>query len=221
MKDNEIKKVFDKIKVDESMKSRIYENVYKDLNTNKESKKSKFNVIYLNHKKSLSTLAASLVLICGLFLYNENKVDNMQNLSMSNESLNKSISRSRAIIENNKFNNFEFEILKDNTAKVEIKNNENTNVFKEITNEKSINNLLNLLQDAKEKDFNPESYDNFKDTGKIITLSFITKDGLTSSIKINLDLKIAFINEKYYTVSSEMIKIIDEELKNIKDFNKN
>ena len=60
MKDNEIKKVFDKIKVDESMKSRIYENVYKDLNTNKESKKSKFNVIYLNHKKSLSTLAASL-----------------------------------------------------------------------------------------------------------------------------------------------------------------
>ena len=124
-------------------------------------------------------------------------------------------------IENNEFNNFEFEILKDNTAKLEIKNNENTNVFKEITNEKSINNLLNLLQDAKEKDFNPESYDNFKDTGKIITLSFITKDGLTSSIEINLDLKIACINEKYYTVSSEMIKIIDEELKNIKDFNKN
>ncbi|MBC6004125.1 MAG: hypothetical protein E7C86_01395 [Paeniclostridium sordellii] len=221
MKDNEIKKVFDKIKVDESMKSRIYENVYKDLNTNKESKKSKFNIIYLNHKKSLSTLAASLVLICGLFLYNENKVDNMQNLSMSNEHLNTSISRSRAIIENNEFNNFEFEILKDNTTKVEIKNNENTNVFKEITNEKSINNLLNLLQDAKEKDFNPESYDNFKDTGKIITLSFITKDGLTSSIKINLDLKIACINEKYYTVSFEVIKIIDEELKNIKDFNKN
>ncbi len=221
MKDNEIKKVFDKIKVDESMKSRIYENVYKDLNTNKESKKSKFNIIYLNHKKSLSTLAASLVLICGLFLYNENKVDNMQNLSRSNEPLNKSISRSRAIIENNEFNNFEFEILKDNTKKVEIKNNENTNVFKEITNEKSINNLLNLLQDAKEKDFNPESYDNFKGTGKIITLSFITKDGLTSSIEINLDLKIACINEKYYTVSSKMIKIIDEELKNIKDFNKN
>ena len=49
MKDNEIKKVFDKIKVDESMKSRIYENVYKDLNTNKESKKSKFNVIYYLH----------------------------------------------------------------------------------------------------------------------------------------------------------------------------
>lgn len=221
MKDNEIKKVFDKIKVDESMKSRIYENVYKDLNTNKESKKSKFNVIYLNHKKSLSTLAASLVLICGLFLYNENKVDNIQNLSRSNEPLNTYVSRSRAIIENNEFNNFEFEILKDNTAKLEIKNNENTNVFKEITNEKSINNLLNLLQDAKEKDFNPESYDNFKDTGKIITLSFITKDGLTSSIEINLDLKIACINEKYYTVSSEMIKIIDEELKNIKDFNKN
>lgn len=221
MKDNEIKKVFDKIKVDESMKSRIYENVYKELNTNKEKQKNKFNVIYLNHKKSLSTLAASLVLICGLFLYNENKVDNMQNLSRANEPLNKSISRSRAIIENNEFNNFEFEILKDNTEKVEIKNNENTNVFKEITNEKSINNLLKLLQDAKEKDFNPESYDNFKDTGKIITLSFITKDSLTSSIKINLDLKIAFINEKYYTVSSEMIKIIDEELKNIKDFNKN
>lgn len=221
MKDNEIKKVFDKIKVDDSMKSRIYENVYKDLNTNKESKKSKFNVIYLNHKKSLSAFAASLVLICGLFLYNENKVDNMQNLSMSNEPLNKSISRSRAIIENNEFNNFEFEILKDNTVKVEIKNNENTNVFKEITNEKSINNLLNFLQDAKEKDFNPESYDNFKDTGKIITLSFITEDGLTSSIEINLDLKIACINEKYYTVSSEMIKIIDKELKNIKDFNEN
>lgn len=221
MKDNEIKKVFDKIKVDESMKSRIYENVYKDLNTNKESKKSKFNVIYLNHKKSLSTLAASLVLICGLFLYNENKVDNMQNLSRSNEPLNTYVSRSRAIIENNEFNNFEFEILKDNTTKVEIKNNENTNMFKEITNEKSINNLLNLLQDAKEKDFNPESYDNFKDAGKIITLSFITQDGLTSSIEINLDLKIACINEKYYTVSSEMIKIIDEELKNIKDFNKN
>ena len=221
MKDNEIKKVFDKIKVDDSMKSRIYENVYKDLNTNKEKQKNKFNVIYLNHKKSLSTLAASLVLICGLFLYNENKVDNMQNLSRSNEPLNESVSRSRAIIENNEFNNFEFKILKDNTEKVEIKNNENTNVFKEITNEKSINNLLKLLQDSKEKDFNPESYDNFKDTGKTITLSFITKDGLTSSIEINLDLKIACINEKYYTVSSKMIKIIDEELKNIKDFNKN
>lgn len=221
MKDSEIKKVFDKIKVDDSMKSRIYENVYKDLNTNKESKKSKFNIIYLNHKKSLSTLAASLVLICGLFLYNENKVDNIQNLSRSNEPLNTYVSRSRAIIENNEFNNFEFEILKGNTTKVEIKNNENTNMFKEITNEKSINNLLNLLQDAKEKDFNSESYDNFKDTGKIITLSFITKDGLTSSIEINLDLKIACINEKYYNLSSEMIKIIDEELKNIKDFNKN
>ena len=207
MKDNEIKKVFDKIKVDDSMKSRILENVHNEFNTNKENQKNKFNVVYLKHRKSLTTLAASLVLIFGLFLYNENKLDNLQNLSRSNEPLNKSVSRNRGSIKDNEFN---INILKDNTVKVEIKNDENDKVFKEITDKKSINNLLELLQKSKEKDLNSQNYNDFKNTGKIITLSFITKDNLISYIKINLDLNIACINEKYYNVSSEMIKIIDK-----------
>ncbi|WP_270531888.1 hypothetical protein, partial [Paraclostridium sordellii] len=138
MKDNEIKKVFDKIKVDDSMKSRILENVHNEFNANKENQKNKFNIVCLKYKKSLITLIASLVLIFGLFLYNKNKLDNLQNLSRSNEPLNKSVSRSRGSIKDNEF---DINILKDNTVKVEIKNDENK-IFKEITDKKSINNLL-------------------------------------------------------------------------------
>lgn len=206
MKDNEIKKVFDKIKVDDSMKSRILENVHNEFNTNKENQKNKFNIVCLKYKKSLITLIASLVLIFGLFLYNENKLDNLQNLSRSNEPLNKSVSRSRGSIKDNEF---DINILKDNTVKVEIKNDENK-IFKEITDKKSINNLLKLLQKSKEKDLSSQNYNDFKNTGKIITLNFITKDKLINSIKINLDLNIACINEKYYNISPKMIKFIEK-----------
>lgn len=206
MKDNEIKKVFDKIKVDDSMKSRILENVHNEFNTNKENQKNKFNIVCLKYKKSLITLIASLVLIFGSFLYNKNKLDNLQNLSRSNEPLNKSISRSRGSIKDNEF---DINILKDNTVKVEIKNDENK-IFKEITDKKSINNLLKLLQKSTEKDLSSQNYNDFKNTGKIITLSFVTKDNLISYIKINLDLNIACINEKYYNVLPEMIKIINK-----------
>ncbi|AUN14397.1 hypothetical protein [Paraclostridium sordellii] len=206
MKDNEIKKVFDKIKLNDSMKSRILENVYNELNTNEKSQKNKLNVVYLKHRKSLTTLAASLVLIFGLFLYNENKLNNLQNLSRSSEPLNKSVSRSSGNI---KYNEFDINILKDNTVKVEIKNDKNK-IFKEITDKKSINNLLELLQESKEKDLSSQIYNDFKNTGKIITLSFVTKDNLISYIKINLDLNIACINEKYYNVLPEMIKIINK-----------
>lgn len=207
MKDNEIKKVFDKIKVDDSMKSRILENVHNEFNTNEKSQKNKLNVVYLKHRKSLTTLAASLVLIFGLFLYNENKLNNLQNLSRSSESLNKSVSRSRGNIKDNEF---DINILKDNTVKVKIKNDKNGKIFKEITDKKSIKNLLELLQESKEKDLNSQNYNDFKNTGKIITLSFVTKDNLISYIKINLDLNIACINEKYYNVLPEMIKIINK-----------
>lgn len=207
MKDNEIKKVFDKIKLNDSMKSRILENVYNELNSNEKSQKNKLNVVYLKHRKSLTTLAASLVLIFGLFLYNENKLNNLQNLSRSSESLNKSVSRSRGNIKDNEF---DINILKDNTVKVEIKNDKNGKIFKEITDKKSIKNLLELLQESKEKDLNSQNYNDFKNTGKIITLSFVTKDNLISYIKINLDLNIACINEKYYNVLPEMIKIINK-----------
>ncbi|WP_270506294.1 hypothetical protein, partial [Paraclostridium sordellii] len=171
MKDNEIKKVFDKIKVDDSMKSRILENVHNEFNANKENQKNKFNIVCLKYKKSLITLIASLVLIFGLFLYNKNKLDNLQNLSRSNEPLNKSVSRSRGSIKDNEF---DINILKDNTVKVEIKNDENK-IFKEITDKKSINNLLELLQKSTEKDLSSQNYNDFKNTGKIITLNFITK----------------------------------------------
>ncbi|MRZ30046.1 hypothetical protein GKD08_14905, partial [Paeniclostridium sordellii] len=181
MKDNEIKKVFDKIKLNDSMKSRILENVYNELNTNEKSQKNKLNVVYLKHRKSLTTLAASLVLIFGLFLYNENRLNNLQNLSRSSEPLNKSVSRSRGNIKDNEF---DINILKDNTVKVEIKNNKNGKIFKEITDRKSIKNLLELLQKSKEKDLNSQNYNDFKNTGKIITLSFVTKDNLISYIKI-------------------------------------
>ncbi|CEO05363.1 Uncharacterised protein [[Clostridium] sordellii] len=184
MKDNEIKKVFYKIKLNDSMKSRILENVYNELNTNGKSQKNKLNVVYLKHRKSLTTLAASLVLIFGLFLYNENKLNNLQNLSRSSESLNKSVSRSRGNIKDNEF---DINILKDNTVKVKIKNDKNGKIFKEITDKKSIKNLLELLQESKEKDLNSQNYNDFKNTGKIITLSFVTKDNLISYIKINLD----------------------------------
>ncbi|CEQ10327.1 Uncharacterised protein [[Clostridium] sordellii] len=207
MKDNEIKKVFYKIKLNDSMKSRILENVYNELNTNEKSQKNKLNVVYLKHRKSLTTLAASLVLIFGLFLYNENKLNNLQNLSRSSESLNKSVSRSRGNIKDNEF---DINILKDNTVKVKIKNDKNGKIFKEITDKKSIKNLLELLQESKEKDLNSQNYNDFKNTGKIITLSFVTKDNLISYIKINLDLNIACINEKYYNVLPEMIKIINK-----------
>ncbi|MDU2148064.1 MAG: hypothetical protein E7E58_08690 [Paeniclostridium sordellii] len=207
MKDNEIKKVFDKIKVDDSMKSRILENVHNEFNTNKENQKNKFNIVCLKYKKSLITLIASLVLIFGLFLYNENKLNNLQNLSRSSESLNKSVSRSRGNIKDNEF---DINILKDNTVKVKIKNDKNGKIFKEITDKKSIKNLLELLQESKEKDLNSQNYNDFKNTGKIITLSFVTKDNLISYIKINLDLNIACINEKYYNVLPEMIKIINK-----------
>ncbi|CEO24325.1 hypothetical protein [Paraclostridium sordellii] len=207
MKDNEIKKVFDKIKLNDSMKSRILENVYNELNTNEKSQKNKLNVVYLKHRKSLTTLAASLVLIFGLFLYNENKLNNLQNLSRSSKPLNKSVSRSRGNIKDNEF---DINILKDNTVKVEIKNDKNDKVFKEITDKKSINNLLELLQKSKEKDLSSQNYNDFKNTGKIITLNFVTKDNLISYIKINLDLNIACINEKYYNVLPEMIKIINK-----------
>ncbi|WP_270520000.1 hypothetical protein, partial [Paraclostridium sordellii] len=170
MKDNEIKKVFDKIKVDDSMKSRILENVHNEFNANKENQKNKFNIVCLKYKKSLITLIASLVLIFGLFLYNKNKLDNLQNLSRSNEPLNKSVSRSRGSIKDNEF---DINILKDNTVKVEIKNDENK-IFKEITDKKSINNLLELLQKSTEKDLSSQNYNDFKNTGKIITLNFIT-----------------------------------------------
>ncbi|CEQ15217.1 hypothetical protein [Paraclostridium sordellii] len=206
MKDNEIKKVFDKIKVDDSIKSRILENVHNEFNTNKENQKNKFNIVCLKYKKSLITLIASLVLIFGSFLYNKNKLDNLQNLSRSNEPLNKSVSRSRGSIKDNEF---DINILKDNTVKVEIKNDENK-IFKEITDKKSINNLLKLLQKSTEKDLSSQNYNDFKNTGKIITLSFVTKDNLISYIKINLDLNIACINEKYYNVLPEMIKIINK-----------
>ena len=206
MKDNEIKKVFDKIKVDDSIKFRILENVHNEFNTNKENQKNKFNIVCLKYKKSLITLIASLVLICGSFLYNKNKLDNLQNLSRSNEPLNKSVSRSRGSIKDNEF---DINILKDNTVKVEIKNYENK-IFKEITDKKSINNLLELLQKSKEKDLSSQNYNDFKNTGKIITLNFITKDKLINSIKINLDLNIACINEKYYNISPKMIKFIDK-----------
>ena len=184
MKDNEIKKVFYKIKLNDSMKSRILENVYNELNTNGKSQKNKLNVVYLKHRKSLTTLAASLVLIFGLFLYNENKLNNLQNLSRSSESLNKSVSRSRGNIKDNEF---DINILKDNTVKVKIKNDKNGKIFKEITDKKSIKNLLELLQESKEKDLNSQNYNDYKNTGKIITLSFVTKDNLISYIKINLD----------------------------------
>ncbi|MDU1453857.1 MAG: hypothetical protein E6649_03640 [Paeniclostridium sordellii] len=207
MKDNEIKKVFDKIKLNDSMKSRILENVYNELNTNEKSQKNKLNVVYLKHRKSLTTLAASLVLIFGLFLYNENKLNNLQNLSRSSKPLNKSVSRSRGNIKDNEF---DINILKDNTVKVEIKNDKNGKIFKEITDKKSIKNLLELLQKSKEKDLSSQNYNDFKNTGKIITLSFVTKDNLISYIKINLDLNIACINEKYYNVLPEMIKIINK-----------
>lgn len=207
MKDNEIKKVFYKIKLNDSMKSRILENVYNELNTNEKSQKNKLNVVYLKHRKSLTTLAASLVLIFGLFLYNENKLNNLQNLSRSSESLNKSVSRSRGNIKDNEF---DINILKDNTVKVKIKNDKNGKIFKEITDKKSIKNLLELLQESKEKDLNSQNYNDFKNTGKIITLNFVTKDNLISYIKINLDLNIACINEKYYNVLPEMIKIVNK-----------
>ena len=194
MKDNEIKKVFDKIKVDDSIKFRILENVHNEFNTNKENQKNKFNIVCLKYKKSLITLIASLVLIFGLFLYNENRLNNLQNLSRSSEPLNKSVSRSRGNIKDNEF---DINILKDNTVKVEIKNDKNGKIFKEITDKKSIKNLLELLQESKEKDLNSQNYNDFKNTGKIITLSFVTKDNLISYIKINLDLNIACINEKY------------------------
>lgn len=83
MKDKEIKKVFEQIKADESMKLRILENVYEESEKYKNNESTYVQITNFKYKKSLSVLAASLVLVCGVFLYNSNNEPDISSAPIS------------------------------------------------------------------------------------------------------------------------------------------
>lgn len=215
MKNNDIKKAFDPIKADELMKSRILNNVHEELEKNNRSKLNRIEGIYMKNKKLVSVLAASVVLVGGVFLYNKQD-SNITNPPISSPPVG------REYVPEQEFNNFDIENLKDKTRKIEIKNHVNSHTFKEISSKEFINNALDYMGNIKEKELTDKVFEDIGQSqaeGNSITMSFITEEGEISSIRVNLDLNIVCINEKYYDVSSEFIGSIKEELKTVKDFN--
>lgn len=71
MKDKNIKRVFDQIEADESMKARMLENIYKESNKEFNNRPDNNKVIQFKYKKSMAILAASIVLVCGALLNNK------------------------------------------------------------------------------------------------------------------------------------------------------
>lgn len=71
MKDKDIKKVFDQIEADESMKARMLENIYKECNKEFKDIPDNNKVVQFKYKKSMAVLAASIVLVCGALLNNK------------------------------------------------------------------------------------------------------------------------------------------------------
>ena len=70
MKDKNIKKVFDQIQADESMKARMLENIYKQSEKELDNSSDNNKVVQFKYKKSIAILAASVVLVCGALINN-------------------------------------------------------------------------------------------------------------------------------------------------------
>lgn len=235
MKNNDIKRAFDQIKADEKMKSRILENVYKEVDEDKEVQSNKFQLIYLRNKKLISALVASLVLVCGAFLYNSSQ--SIGRLSAPSESplSDDRIGENQLAQENIKldgeFYNFNLETLKNKATKIEIRNNNDYTIIKEVGNVKFIQSVFKFVENAKEKNIKYENnatrdekeesnkfFDDITNSqakGDSIAMRFVTNDNTSGAIRVYLDLNIICVNEKYYEISSDMVKIIKDELKDI------
>ena len=68
MRDKNIKKVFDQIQADESMKARMLENIYKKSDQELNESLNNNKVVPFRFKKSMAILAASVVLVCGALI---------------------------------------------------------------------------------------------------------------------------------------------------------
>ncbi|MGL4912319.1 MAG: hypothetical protein ACRC3Y_07795 [Romboutsia sp.] len=234
MKNNDVKRAFDKIKADEEMKSRILENVYKEVNAEKEVKSNKFQLIYLNNRRVMSTLAASMVLVCGVFLYNNQSAGKVEPPS-ANPISDDRMAQTPTVNENEKidreFNNFNLVNLKNKTMKIEIRQNDDYSLIKDIENKDFIDSVFKDIENAREKNIKYKNFAtkeeeqeankvfddvrNSQDKGNSIAMRFVTSDETSGAIRVYLDLNIICINGKYFEVSSDMIGTIRKELNNI------
>lgn len=227
MKDKDIKKVLDQIQADESMKARMLENIYKESGKEYNNNLDENKIIPFKYKKMMSILAASVVLVCGVILNkNINKNNDIasspisMNPTQSQEQPSDRMGRSYdGAINKDEFVNFDLEYLKNNVSKIEIRNHENTDTLSEVEDKGFISTALKYIDSAKEKDISENNYQilekvgDSQANGNSITLRFIDKSNVYSSIRVNLDLDLVCINEKYYEVSKEFINNMNDKIK--------
>lgn len=233
MKDKDIKKVFDQIKTDEETKSRILENVYREVEDNNKRETNGIGLIYLKNKRVISTLAASLILVCGVFLFNNSPNENNLNMPSANPTVDENNSNSPLVNENEKldieFNNFNIDSLKNKTTTVEIINNNDYTLIKEVEDTEVIELIFKNIEDAKaltikqdnattkeEKEDADKFFENINNSqlkGNSMAIRFVTKNNTSGAIRMYLDLNIICINGSYYEVSEDMVKLIENVLK--------
>lgn len=220
MKDKNIKKVFDQIQADEAMKARMLENIYKQSSKELKNDSSNKKVVQFKYKKSMAALAASVALVCGIFINSNMNIN--RDISSSPIQMEPEQGEAQSpgtIRDNEEFMNFDLEHLKNNAFKMEIRNHENTSLLSEVEDKQFIRDTLNFLDHASEKDIRENNYkilgeiEESEAKGNSITLRFIDEAKVAKAITVNLDLGLVCMNDNYYEVPKGFIDNINEKIK--------
>ncbi|MEG2290195.1 MAG: hypothetical protein RSA29_09080 [Clostridium sp.] len=221
MNNHDIKNIFDNIKSDNSMKSRILKNVYEKVNDNTQTKKQYLSInermmIFMNNKKIGAIALASLFLIGGFAIYSTKN-----NINNSQPPLSLSPPINEQYIPDKEFNNFDIDNVIKYTTEIKIKNHTNNETFNTITNKDDIDKMTSLVKEATTKEMTSKIYEkigNSQATGNSITISFILSDDTVTYARVNLDLDIICINETYSDIPAKFINMLHQELKSIQNF---
>lgn len=230
MKNDDFKKAFHSMKTDDITRKTLLKNIY-EKNTHRQ-KESKF----MNYKK-ISIIAASLVLVIGLFLaksaFAPNQNDSLAGTPPTNDQLSSEslqipagspmIGDSDAYKENT---NMDLETLRENLSYIEIKNHTADKVFVVIDDESTLNSIINDFKIAKPRTLKDEDYEQIaksQSIGNSISLNIVYKDGSNAIVRLNTDLDTVYFNDSYHSVTPDLAKLILNNLStipNLQDVNR-
>lgn len=218
MKNKDLKEAFKSIKTDEITRKRLLKSIY-EKHENKYESKGKNTMNY----KKISIMAASLLLVTGLFLAKSNFTpttnENLAGIpSVSPQTPSGSpMIGVEEVIDNTNIN---LDTLAENISSIELKNHTADTVFTKIEDTTTISSIIEGLKTSTVRTMSDSDYEAIaksQSEGNSISLNIILKDGNTAIVRLNTDLNNVYFNDNHHSVDSSFTKLILDNLSSIQN----
>lgn len=224
MKNEDFKKAFHSIKTDEIKRKKLLKSIY-EKNENKHKSRG---INTMNYKK-ISIIAASLLLVTGLFLAKSNSApnsnDNLAELPSVNQQApaGSPMIGAENVIDNTNIN---LDTLSENTSYIELKNHTADKVFTKIEDTPTLSTIIEGLKSSTVRAMSNSDYESIaksQSEGNSVSLNIVFKDGSNAIVRLNTDLNDVYFNDNHHLIDSSFTKLILDTLSsvpNLQDVNK-